>query len=35
MQTSDGAMKQKNEIISRLDETANQMAGTIKQLELR
>ncbi|XP_048876366.1 protein RUFY3 isoform X1 [Brienomyrus brachyistius] len=35
LQTSDGAMKQKNEIINRLDETANQMAGTIKQLELR
>ncbi|XP_048876370.1 protein RUFY3 isoform X5 [Brienomyrus brachyistius] len=34
LQTSDGAMKQKNEIINRLDETANQMAGTIKQLEL-
>ncbi|XP_023647473.1 protein RUFY3 isoform X5 [Paramormyrops kingsleyae] len=35
LQTSDGAMKQKNEITSRLDDTANQMAGTIKQLELR
>ncbi|XP_072570562.1 protein RUFY3 isoform X6 [Paramormyrops kingsleyae] len=34
LQTSDGAMKQKNEITSRLDDTANQMAGTIKQLEL-
>uniref|UniRef100_A0A8C9S6Z7 RUN and FYVE domain containing 3 n=1 Tax=Scleropages formosus TaxID=113540 RepID=A0A8C9S6Z7_SCLFO len=34
-QNSDAAMKQKSEIISRLDETANQMVGTIKQLELR
>uniref|UniRef100_A0A8C9SEL8 RUN and FYVE domain containing 3 n=1 Tax=Scleropages formosus TaxID=113540 RepID=A0A8C9SEL8_SCLFO len=33
-QNSDAAMKQKSEIISRLDETANQMVGTIKQLEL-
>ncbi|MFT7815559.1 protein RUFY3-like isoform X2 [Arapaima gigas] len=34
-QSSDAALKQKSEIISRLDETANQMVGTIKQLELR
>ncbi|KAG7481361.1 hypothetical protein MATL_G00065780 [Megalops atlanticus] len=34
-QSSDAALKQKSEIISRLEEKANQMAGTIKQLEQR
>ncbi|KAL4623267.1 protein RUFY3-like isoform X2 [Arapaima gigas] len=34
-QTSDVALRQKNEIISRLEEKANQMAMTIKQLEHR
>ncbi|KAG7477222.1 hypothetical protein MATL_G00091660 [Megalops atlanticus] len=32
-QSSDAAAKQKGDIISRLEEKANQMAGTIKQLE--
>ncbi|KAJ8404531.1 hypothetical protein AAFF_G00337980 [Aldrovandia affinis] len=32
-QSSDAAAKQKTEIVGRLDETANQIAGTIKQLE--
>ncbi|XP_036382495.1 protein RUFY3 isoform X3 [Megalops cyprinoides] len=34
-QSSDAAVKQKSELISRLEEKANQMAGTIKQLEQR
>ncbi|XP_018614400.1 protein RUFY3-like isoform X4 [Scleropages formosus] len=32
-QTSDATLKQKSEVISRLEEKANQMAATIKQLE--
>ncbi|KAI1904676.1 hypothetical protein AGOR_G00008150 [Albula goreensis] len=32
-QSSDGSVKPKGEILSRLDEKANQIAGTIKQLE--
>ncbi|XP_062399265.1 protein RUFY3 isoform X5 [Sardina pilchardus] len=34
-QTADSSSKQKTEIISRLEEKTNQMAGTIKQLESR
>uniref|UniRef100_W5N0V3 RUN and FYVE domain containing 3 n=1 Tax=Lepisosteus oculatus TaxID=7918 RepID=W5N0V3_LEPOC len=34
-QSSDTALKQKSDIISRLEEKANQMAGTIKVLEQR
>ncbi|KAG9354291.1 hypothetical protein JZ751_012415 [Albula glossodonta] len=34
-QSSDGSVKPKGEILSRLDEKANQIAGTIKQLEQR
>ncbi|XP_066566737.1 protein RUFY3 isoform X2 [Amia ocellicauda] len=34
-QSSEGALKQKTEIVSRLEEKTNQMAGTIKQLEQR
>ncbi|XP_018614398.1 protein RUFY3-like isoform X2 [Scleropages formosus] len=34
-QTSDATLKQKSEVISRLEEKANQMAATIKQLEHR
>ncbi|XP_066566739.1 protein RUFY3 isoform X4 [Amia ocellicauda] len=33
--SSEGALKQKTEIVSRLEEKTNQMAGTIKQLEQR
>ncbi|KAG8454247.1 hypothetical protein GDO86_000767 [Hymenochirus boettgeri] len=35
LQSSDLAMKQKNELNSRLEEKTNQMAATIKQLEQR
>ncbi|MGH0186233.1 UNVERIFIED_CONTAM: hypothetical protein FKN15_020683 [Acipenser sinensis] len=34
-QTSDSALKQKSEIISRLEDKASQLTATIKQLELR
>ncbi|XP_062902996.1 protein RUFY3 isoform X3 [Mobula hypostoma] len=35
VQGSDNVIRQKNEIIARLEEKANQMSSTIKQLELR
>lgn len=35
LQSSDTSMKQKTEIVSRLEEKTNQMAATIKQLEHR
>lgn len=35
LQSSESSSKQKNEVISRLEEKMNQMAGTIKQLDSR